>query len=349
MVETTLCASCGTELAPGLLTCPGCHRLVHAERLKELAAAADHSERQGDPRAALAAWQEAQELLPENSRQFTIVSERISALGREVERMPSVPAPAASSGVTPEGQHPHWSGRAGVAGLGAIGLAIWKFKFAAVFLLTKAKFLLMGLTKASTLLSMLATVGVYWAVFGWWFALGLVVSVYIHEMGHVYVLNRYGIKASAPMFIPGFGAMIRVRQRLTDARQDARCGLAGPIWGLAAALAFLAGSLLFQSPAMAAIAQFGAVINLFNLIPIYPLDGGRAFVALTRSQRWLATAAIALSWSLTEEAFLVLLMIAAVFRNLTDRGPTEPDRGALVQYVVLIAALSAMTLIPVAV
>jgi Zn-dependent protease len=342
------CVSCRTEVAPGLLTCPGCHRLVHAERLKDLAAKADHARGAGDVRSALVAWREALELLPQGSRQYDVVSERISELGRAVDQAPAPAAPTEEAAAfAPDDHAGGWHRKAGWAGLGTAGLFLWKFKFAAIFLVTKAKFLLLGLTKASTFLSMLASVGVYWAAFGWWFALGLVASIYVHEMGHVYALNRYGVKASAPMFIPGFGAVIRLKQNLTDPRQDARVGLAGPVWGLGTALAFFGAALAFRSPAMAAIAQFGAVINLFNLIPIWQLDGGRAWRTLGRSQRWLATAAIALAWSLTEHPFLVFLILGALFRNLSERAPAEPDRAALVEYVGLVGALSAMTMIPV--
>src|SRR5437870_5020636 len=84
---------------------------------------------------------------------------------------------------------------------------------------------------------MLLSAGLYWTIWGWKFAFGLVLSIYIHEMGHVQALQRYGIKATAPMFIPGFGAVIRLKQHPADAREDARVGLAGPLRGLRAALA----------------------------------------------------------------------------------------------------------------
>ena len=84
---------------------------------------------------------------------------------------------------------------------------------------------------------MLAAFGVYWTVFGGRFALGFVLSIYIHEMGHVAALMRYGVPATAPLFIPGLGAVIRLRQSFINPREDARVGLAGPIWGCGAALA----------------------------------------------------------------------------------------------------------------
>jgi Zn-dependent protease len=345
MLETTACEACGTEIAPGLLACPGCQRLVHSGRLKELAAAAKQAERGGDPRAALVAWREALELLPVGTRQHAQIVDRITALGRAAEASPSTrPVNAADAQ-----ERPGWSGGAGVAGLGAIGLFLFKFKFVLFFLLTKAKFLLLGLTKASTFFSMLLTFGLYLQLYGWKFGLGLVLSIYVHEMGHVYMLNRYGIKASAPMFIPGFGALVRLQQAIFDVRQDARVGLAGPVWGMGAAICCLLGSVALGSPVLAATAKVGAFVNLFNLIPVWQLDGGRAFRALTRPQRWLGAAAVATAWAMTDEGLLFLLMLGAAFRAIVERGPAEPDRGALLQYVSLVAGFSALLLIPVAV
>ena len=89
---------------------------------------------------------------------------------------------------------------------------------------------------------MFAFFGVYWSIYGWPLALGLVLSIYVHEMGHVAMLRRLGIAASAPMFIPGVGALVMLKQHVTDPLIDAKIGLAGPVWGLGAALAALAGT-----------------------------------------------------------------------------------------------------------
>jgi Zn-dependent protease len=338
----TACLDCGAEVAPGLLSCPGCHRLVHAARLKQLA---DEARRADSPTAALVAWRSALELLPPGTRQHEAVSARIAELGRQVDASARAPSPPTTSG-DPEGR----KGLAGATGLaGTLALLAWKFKFAAVFVLTKGKLLLLGLTKASTFLSMAVTVGLYATLFGWRFALGIVVSIYIHEMGHVAALLRYGIKASAPLFIPGLGAVIRLRQSLGDPRQDARVGLAGPIWGLGAALAAYGIGLALDSPVWAAIAHFGAWVNLFNLLPIWQLDGGRAFHALSRRQRWLAALVIAVAWSLTSEGLLILILIVAAINAASAPAPSEPDPGALLQYSALVAILSALTQIHVAV
>src|SRR6266702_3747604 len=213
------CPQCGTQIAPALLACPSCQRLVHSDALKRLAAEAERSAHAGDMSAALAAWRQARELLPPDATQHTVVSARILELSRALDSRP-----AATKHGSPWGK--------GAAGVGAVGALLAKFKFVLLFVLTKAKFLLLGLTKGGTFLSMLLSAGLYWTIWGWKFAFGLVLSIYIHEMGHVQALQRYGIKATAPMFIPGFGAVIRLKQYPADAREDARVGLAGPLCGL---------------------------------------------------------------------------------------------------------------------
>jgi Zn-dependent protease len=325
-----VCGQCGTHIAPALLACPSCQRLVHAEELKRLAAAAERAVQVGDPSAALAAWRQALELLPPDATQHKVVSARILELSRALDS-----PPAATRHTSP------W--RKGAAGLGALGALLVKFKFALLFVLTKAKLLLLGLTKAGTLFSMLLSAGLYWTLWGWKFAFGLVLSIYIHEMGHVQALQRYGIKATAPMFIPGIGAVIRLKQYPADAREDARVGLAGPLWGLGAALAAYAVYRVTGAGVWGAIAHFGAWVNLFNLVPVWQLDGARGFRALTRQQRWIAVAVIAVMWLVTSEGLLVLLGLAAAATTTFTRAAEESDRTALLQYVFLVSVLSLMT------
>src|SRR6266550_8254955 len=288
------CPQCGTQIAPALLACPSCHRLVHSDALKRLAAEAERSAQAGDMSAALVAWRQALEFLPPDSTQHTAVSARILELSRALDS-----GPAATKHGSPWGK--------GAAGVGAVGALLAKFKFVLLFVLTKAKFLLLGLTKGGTFLSMLLSAGLYWTIWGWKFAFGLVLSIYIHEMGHVQALQRYGIKATAPMFIPGIGAVIRLKQYPAGPREDARVGLAGPLWGLAAALAAYVVYRATGIGVWGAIAHFGAWVNLFNLVPVWQLDGARGFRSLTRYQRWIAVAVIAVMWGATSEGLLALL------------------------------------------
>ena len=332
-----LCAGCGTELAPTLLTCPNCHRLVHSDRLKALA---DLATQATQPVDAIVAWREALSLLPPGTRQYVVIQAKIAELGQSIDA-PSKP-PSASDASGP------WSG--GVAGLGAIGLMLWKLKTFFFVALTKGKVLLLGLTKASTFSTMMLSFGVYWTMFGWPLALGLVLSIYIHEMGHMFALTRYGVKTTAPMFIPGIGALIRMQQPLGDPRQDARIGLAGPLWGLGAAVGAFGLNLATGLPIFLLIARLGAFINLFNLLPFGSLDGGRAFRSMSKNQRWMAVLGLGAIMSLTHDdqatGMLTLLMIGGVFTTLASKAHEIPDRQGLVSYLGLAALLTLMLAIP---
>jgi Zn-dependent protease len=328
-----ICASCGTEIAPALLRCPACRALAHSGELSRIAREAAAHESAGRREDALAAWRSALSLLPADATQAAPIQQRVSELvaaGAEAQAAPKPPDALRRFGP--------W--------LFGLLLIVWKFKFIVVFALTKAKFLLLGLTKASTLLSMLAAAGVYWSLWGWKFAFGIVGSIYIHEMGHVAALRHFGIKASAPMFIPGFGAIVRLHQHPATVGEDARVGLAGPLWGLGAALAALGIHLATGAPIWAAIARFGAWVNLFNLLPFWQLDGGRGFRALSRHQRWFAVAALGSIWVLTAEPLLFLLGLAGV-ANAFSQAPEEGDNAMLALYAALALLLALLSRLPV--
>src|SRR5436190_12357600 len=324
----SVCAQCGTQIAPALLACPSCRLLVYAEELKRLAATADGAEQAGDPSAALAAWRQALDLLPADATQHQVVSARIAALSRSLDAGPA------------GAKHGSGLGK-GAAGVGALGALLFKFKFALMFVLTKAKLLLLGLTKAGTFFSMLLSASLYWTIWGWKFALGVVLSIYIHEMGHVQALQRYGIKATAPMFIPGIGAVIRLKQYPADAREDARVGLAGPLWGLGAALAVYAIYRITNVAVWGAIAHFGAWVHLFNLVPVWQLDGARGFRSLTRYQRGLVLMTAGALWLLTSNPMLLGIALCGVYRMFTRDWQNEPDQQGLLQYLGLLIALAA--------
>jgi Zn-dependent protease len=161
--------------------------------------------------------------------------------------------------------------------LGAIGLLLAKIG-------AKAKLILVALPKLklfSTSASMLVSIAAYQLIFGWLFAVGFVLLLLLHELGHVFQLRREGIKASAPMFIPFMGAVISAKSLGNDAGAEARVGLAGPILGSIATLVPLGLWLATGSHFWQALAFIGFFLNLFNLLPILPLDGGRAMAALS--------------------------------------------------------------------
>jgi Zn-dependent protease len=207
-----------------------------------------------------------------------------------VESRPEAPVPApayqpADAGVpghyppeyAPEPAHrpPAW--KRWLAPLGAAAFLVVKFGAK----LKGALLLLPKLKLFSTSASMLVSIGAYALIWGLQFAVGFVLLLLLHELGHVIQLRREGVKASAPMFIPFLGAVIMAKELGRDAAAEARVGLAGPILGSLAALVPLGlygatGDELFK-----ALAFVGFFLNLFNLLPVLPLDGGRAMAALT--------------------------------------------------------------------
>lgn len=342
MTGSVICPACRSQIAVGLLTCPSCNRLTHADRLQRLAGEAEAAERAGELTTSVATWREAIELLPPASRQHGIVAAKIEALTRRLETQPpgrSV-AGAASAGAK---QKANAGKRTGIiAAVVAAVLLLTKFKFVLFFILAKAKFLLLGLSKFGTLWSMLLSMGVYWAAWGWKFALGLVVSLYVHEMGHVAALHRLGFKASAPMFVPGLGAYVRLHQNPANPHEDARIGLAGPWWGMGAALVSFAGWQLSGNPFWAAMAETGAWLNLFNLLPIWQLDGGRGFNALSRLEMWICVAVCAVMFAWSRDGLTGLVAVVAVFRAFTTPAGREGDRRATVEYCTLVIVFVAL-------
>jgi Zn-dependent protease len=153
-----------------------------------------------------------------------------------------------------------------------------------ILVATKLKTVLLLLPKfkvLTTSATMLVSIAAYALIWGWSFAVGFVALLLLHEMGHVFQLRREGIKASAPMFIPFLGAVVTAKSMGDDAAAEARVGLAGPVLGTLATLVPLGIWIATGNEFWQALAYVGFFINLFNLLPVLPLDGGRAMAALS--------------------------------------------------------------------
>jgi Zn-dependent protease len=195
---------------------------------------------------------------------------------------------------------------------------------------SKLKVLLLVLPKIKLLTtsgSMLVSIGAYALIWGWQFAVGFVLLLFVHEMGHVIQLRREGVPASAPMFIPFMGAVVGMKRLPDDAAAEARVGLAGPILGSIGCLIPLGlyaatGNHLFQ-----ALAFTGFFLNLFNLVPMLPLDGGRAMAALS-PWMWLVGFAALLGVGIAyPNPIIILILVLGGFetyrRFKTRKDPTQ--------------------------
>jgi Zn-dependent protease len=184
---------------------------------------------------------------------------------------PPLPQYPVTSDIPPDSpQHhaptPSSGNRGWLGGLGAAVLAVWGFiKYGLLFAFKIPAF--------ATIVSLAVSFGGYAIFWGPWFAASLVAMILIHEMGHVVEIRRQGMQATAPIFIPFMGAAIFQRSHPTDALHQAQIGIAGPIAGTIGATAAFALYGATHSPVLLLAALIGFYINLFNLLPVWQLDG----------------------------------------------------------------------------
>lgn len=224
-------------------------------------------------------------------------------------------------------------------GIGATIIALLlKFKTALLvlfdlkWLLAFAKFGFAGITA-------LISIAAYALIFGWQFAVGLVALLFIHEMGHALVMKLKGIPIGGLIFIPLLGAAVFMRQMPKNAKDEAEVGIAGPIAGAIAASACLFMAQIYPHTIWAPLAYFGFFINLFNLIPIVPFDGGRVLAAIDR-RIWIVgfVGLVAFQvWSLiqyhTFSIWLLFFIIMAASQLWTRRAAADTPE-AQAYYVV---------------
>ena len=210
------------------------------------------------------------------------------------------------------------------AGSVLAGIAALAAKFAAqlkaiVLLAPKLKLLTTGATA-------LVSVAAYSLFWGWQFAAGFVVLLFVHEMGHVIQLRREGIKASTPMFIPFLGAAIFSRSLGDNALAEARVGLAGPVLGSLGAAAVAVAGAITGSDLLLALAYVGFLINLFNLLPVLPLDGGRAMAAMAPWMWFVGFAALIPLALFLNGSFIILLILVFGGREVWRRWQLRKTR-----------------------
>jgi Zn-dependent protease len=326
LAPTTIhnCPSCSHWLPDGTLACPECQALTYGQHLSRLAAEAQALEQQQLWVEARDRWRSALQWLPGDTRQASSVSEHIAVIDARLKAV--------------DDQKARWSKRLG------------PFAPIALFLL-KAKSALFFLFKLKFFFSLFAFFGLYWAMFGWKFAVGFTASLFVHEMGHFVAAKRRGLKADLPIFMPGLGAYVRWYSMGVSREDLASIALAGPVFGLVAALACFALYQVTHSPLLLMIANVGAWINLFNLVPILGLDGAQATYALSRMQRGLLTATCLLFFGLSVSANggelfgphtqWVFFFISAgmTWRCFTNDTPEKPDTKTFVYFLGLILSL----------
>ncbi len=211
-------------------------------------------------------------------------------------------------------------------------------------LLFKGKFIF-SLLKLKFLLTFASFAGVYWALYGAKFGVGLAVLILVHELGHFIAVRRRRLSADLPMFIPGFGAYVRWTAAGVTEETRAMVSLAGPLAGLLGAVFCALLWVQTQERLWIGLASFSAFINLLNLIPIWTLDGGQAMVAVNRGGRiGIAIAALLFS-AFFSQPLLWLVVGGAAYRAFDKNlSPDMPSNYPVTAYFVgLLAALTYLT------
>jgi Zn-dependent protease len=183
-----------------------------------------------------------------------------------------------------------------------------------VIVASKGKVLLSAILKVKglgTFISMaISMVGYWWAWnLGFWGAFGFVALIWIHEMGHVLAARKIGLPVSAPVFVPFLGALIRMKELPKNAKDEAIMAMGGPLLGALGAFACLAVWQLNGDKLWLWLAGIGMLINLFNLIPVAPLDGGRIATLFGRGFWWAGLAALVVLSFVIEDSLLILFAV----------------------------------------
>ncbi|WP_019121536.1 site-2 protease family protein [Brevibacillus massiliensis] len=184
------------------------------------------------------------------------------------------------------------------------------------FLLSKLKWIIpfLKLSKfGGTLISMAISLGAYALAFGWKFAAALVYLIFVHEMGHVIAAKQKGIRTSPAIFLPFVGALISLKEQPRDAKTEAYLAYGGPLAGL---IAFLPAVPLYawtHNPFWGLVIFLGAMLNLFNLLPVSPLDGGRIVSVLSTKIWFFGLAGIGLLLIFSPDPILFLIFLFGLF------------------------------------
>ncbi len=335
------CPNCSHWLPDGTLACPDCQTLTYGQHLSGIAVEAQQLEQEQKWPEARERWRSALQWLPEDTRQASSIQQHIAQLDARLK--------------AEEDQKARWTKRLGP--LAPVALFLIKIK-TWLFVALKFKFLLSGLLYF----------GVYWALFGWWFAVGFTLMIFIHEMGHYVAVRMRGLKADLPMFLPGVGAYVRWYGQGVSREDLASIALAGPLFGLvAAALCYgifwvmpvdhvVAHYSARTIPLLLVLANLGAWINLINLFPVRVMgiafDGVQATYALSRMQRGLIAATCLLFFGLTAQGatggdlvgpntvwtFLVV-GLGMAWRCFANDVPEKPGTKSFVYFQALVLAL----------
>lgn len=171
--------------------------------------------------------------------------------------------------------------------------------------------------------TMLLSLAVYATIWGWPYAVGFIALLFAHEMGHYVAARRRGLNVGAPAFIPFVGAWINLKEQPRDVRTEAYVAVAGPLVGTVSAVAVYLWGRWTDSTLLLAIAYAGLFLNLFNLLPVSPLDGGR-ITAVISPRVWLIGAPVMLAMLFYRPSPVLAIIAIIAFPQLIKAWKYDP-------------------------
>lgn len=195
-------------------------------------------------------------------------------------------------------------------------------------------FKILNLAKFSSVLisasSIVLSIGAYASFFGWHYAIGFIGLIFLHEMGHYIAARQKNLNVGLPMFVPFFGAWITLKEAPINSEIEAYVAYAGPFVGtLASFVLYYLGNYSGNS-LLLALAQAGFIINLFNLIPLHPLDGGR-ITAIITPRLWLLGAPLLVCiWLYQPSPMLIIVAFLSLPQLIKawNYDPNSPENAA---------------------
>jgi Zn-dependent protease len=237
---------------------------------------------------------------------------------------------------------------------GVIGALLVATKLGKLAVIAKMLFAMLKASKfAGTFISMAITVAVYAQFYGWLFALGFVIAIFIHESGHVVASKQVGLDVSAPMFIPFLGAFIKLKEQPKSVKQEAISAIGGPAAGVLVAAFCLLLWDITGSPYWVGLAYLTAFLNLFNLLPLGMLDGGRITKALS-PLIWVIGIILAVFLMFKLHAYILLVVLILGVMEIVSMIRNRSEMAAYLQvepqfrfkigltYMLLLAILAGM-------
>jgi len=176
---------------------------------------------------------------------------------------------------------------------------------------------------ATTAGTMLLSLAIYATIWGWPYAAGFIALMFAHEMGHYVAARQCGLNVGAPAFIPFVGAWINLKEQPRDVRTEAYVAVAGPLVGTVSAVAVYLWGRWTDSTLLLAIAYAGLFLNLFNLLPVSPLDGGR-ITAVISPRVWLIGAPVMLAMLFYRPSPVLAIIAIIAFPQLIKAWKYDP-------------------------